>query len=166
MAVDLAALKTELITDPRTYGYAPLVAIEDGNGLADMLNLVRTGANGGPVITIRLGSIPNKLIREAIVMADMPALSGTPNATALSVERQQLAWLTGLIVGDTTVRLLNNDGTNGPIIQNLQAMFPAGTGTRTRLVALAQRNGSRVEELFGERESVTYLNVLHAIRMV
>jgi hypothetical protein len=47
------------------------------------------------------------------------------------------------------VRLFNDDGSNGPVALNLIAMFTAGSGTLTRLTALAQRQGSRAEQLFG-----------------
>lgn len=163
MAIDYPELKQELETDPRAYGYAAYLQAGDMQGPADLLNLVRTGSNGGPAITIRKGALNVKELYESIIVPDMPALSGNPNSSQLSTERQYLAWLTGLAALET-VRLLNDDGTNGPVATNLLAMFPAGTGTRTRLIALAQRPGSRAEELFGESVQVSFNDIIVALR--
>jgi hypothetical protein len=42
-------------------------------------------------------------------------------------------------------------------------MFPAGSGTRNRLTALATRSGSRAEQLFGRRVSVSHGDVATAL---
>lgn len=163
----LQALKTELLTDPVGYGYAadgPTTPTPNVQGLADKLNLVRDGANGGPAITVRKDAIASKDIYEAIDIGDYTALPGNPNASQLSTERRFLAWLTGL-AAIPTVRLLNDDGSNTPVITNLQTAFPAGSGTRTRLVALASRNGSRAEQLFGRNAVVTYHEVASALAL-
>jgi hypothetical protein len=36
MAINYTQLKAELNTDPNAYGYAPLIAIGNGRGLADI----------------------------------------------------------------------------------------------------------------------------------
>jgi hypothetical protein len=48
-AAQLAILKTELTTDPRVYGYAPMLPPNPANwnGAAALLNLRRDGTNGG-----------------------------------------------------------------------------------------------------------------------
>jgi hypothetical protein len=48
MAIDYTALGVELNTDPIAYGYAEFIASGDDTALANMLNLPRTGTNGGP----------------------------------------------------------------------------------------------------------------------
>ena len=48
---------------------------------------------------------------------------------------------------------------NTPVIANFQVMFPAGSGTRARLIALASRNGSRAEQLFGVGVQITHADV-------
>src|SRR3990167_6874508 len=154
MALTTAQLQTlhdELVADLRAYGYAAHLPPNPANwnGPADLLNLVRDGTNGGPAITMGRDDVPRGEIIAAIDVADFPALSGNPNSTALSVERRQLAYLTMLSGLDESIRLLDDAGTNLPIIGNLTAIFPAGTGTRARLVATASRFGSRAEELLG-----------------
>lgn len=148
MAIDYLALKNELLNDPIGYGYAPFVASGADNVLADMLNIIRNGTNGGPAITMRKSDVNSKDIWESIDIADFPALSQNPTNTQLSTERRSLSWLEGL-ANIPNIRLLNDDGSDTPVIKNLQGIFPAGSGTRTRLIALATRNGSRAEQLFG-----------------
>jgi hypothetical protein len=133
-------LKTELQTDPTALGYAAT----GSNDLAkaDLLNLPRAG------ITIRRADVTPKELIEAISIADYVASPSNPSAIQLSTERRYLAWLSGLSSLET-VRLFNDDGSNGPVALNLIAMFTAGSGTLTRLTALAQRQGSRAEQLFG-----------------
>jgi hypothetical protein len=161
MAINYTALKTELETDPIGYGYAPFYAAGDNGALADMLNLVRDGTNGGPAISIRKSDVASKDIWEAIAIDDFPALPANPNNTQLSTERRSLSWLEGL-ANIQTIRLLNNDGSNTPVIANLQGIFPAGTGTRNRLIALASRNGSRAEQLFGANVRLTNEDIAKA----
>lgn len=155
MAVDLTALRTELQNDPASLGYAALLTAGSDQGLADALNLRRAS------IQVRRADIAPAEIAGAIAVADYTALPGTPTAAQLSTERRFLAWLTG-IMAVPTLRLLNDDGTDGPAIANFKAMFAAGTGTLTRLSALASRTGSRAEQLFGTGVGVTALDVARA----
>jgi hypothetical protein len=161
MAIDYVALKAELETDPVGYGYAPFYNAGDNGALADMLNLVRDGTNGGPAISIRKSDVIGKEIWESIAIADFPALPANPNNSQLSTERRSLSWLEGLANYDT-IRLLYDDGSNTPVIENLQGIFPAGTGTRNRLIALATRNGSRAEQLFGANTRLTNEDIAKA----
>jgi hypothetical protein len=63
------------------------------------------------------------------------------------------------------IRLLNDDGSNTPVIANLQGIFPAGSPTRNRLIALAVRNGSRAEQLFGTNVVVSSGDVAAALAL-
>lgn len=153
MAIDYAALKTELLT--ATYA-TPRNAGSD-QGCADLINAPSAS------IPIRRGDVASDDISNAIVVADYTVLPGTPSVAQLSTERRLLAWITGVMaVG--TVRLLNTDGTDAPAITNFKAMFAAGTGTLTRLTALASRNGSRAEQLFGVNTFITAADVAKALR--
>lgn len=152
--VDIAILRTELATDPLGLGYA---AEPSAQLVADLLTLVR------PALIVRRADISAAEIAAAIDVADFPALSGNPNAQQLSRERQYLAWLAA-ILSVPAVRLLHDDGSPTPVIANFQVMFPAGTGTRARLVALAERPGSRAEQLFGPGVRVTHEDVAQARR--
>lgn len=148
MAISPAALKAELQNDPIGYGYAALIAAGNHGGLADMLNLVRTGANGGPQIIFRKTSVSGSEIYQQILWTDLVALPGAPTPAQLSKERRDLAFLTGLPAVQA-VALLNPDGSDASIVANLRGMLTAGSGTLTRLVAIASRNGSRGEQLGG-----------------
>jgi hypothetical protein len=134
--MDYAALRAELLTDPLALGYA---ALSDAQAAA-RLNATDTGR------TRRRADVSSAEITQSVTVADYTALGANPTAAALSTERRYLAWL-ALIAAAPSVRLLNDDGSNTPVIDNLLAMFPAGSGTRTRLQALATRAISRAEEL-------------------
>lgn len=162
MPVTNAALKAEIQTDPQTYGYMAAWNASEPENVAALLNKVRDGTDGEVAITIRRADIAAQELWGAIDMADYPSLSGTPTAAQLSSERKYLAWLTGL-AAQPLVRLLNDDGTDGPVIANLKALFPV-SATRTRLVALANRFGSRAEQLFGTGTRVSIQQVTDAMR--
>jgi hypothetical protein len=49
MPITLPALKTELTTDPKVLGYAPLVTLGDDVSLAAIINFVRDGITSCPV---------------------------------------------------------------------------------------------------------------------
>lgn len=174
MPVNHAALATEVNTDPRGYGYAEDVAVGNDQAVADKLNLVRDGSvgrvpanptgDGGSadgVVLVKRADVTSREVIEAVDLADFPALPSNPNASALSTERRQLAYL-GWLASVSTMRLVGDDGNDLPIVGNLGAMFPAGTGSRNRLLALRRRPGSRAEELFGV--SVTASDVAKALR--
>lgn len=164
MALTLAALKTELLTDPVGYGYAAFIAASEPENCAAALNKARLGNDGFPAVTVRRADISSQEIVEAIVVADYTALPGSPTAAQLSAERRYLAWL-GNLAAVGTVRLLNNDGSDGPVITNLKAMFNGGTGTITRLNAIANRNGSRAEQLWGAGVVVSTQDVAAALAL-
>lgn len=163
MAISYVALKAELLNDPLTYGYATPIANGDDIAVAALINKLRNGTDGEAAITVRKPDVRSKDIWESIAVADFPSLSANPNATQLSTERRSLSWMEGL-ANIPTIRLLNDDGSDTPVIANLQAMFPAGSGTRNRLIALAQRVGSRAEQLFGPDVRVTSDDVATALR--
>jgi hypothetical protein len=138
MAINYPALKTELLlaayNTPRNAG--------DHLGCAALLNAVSGG------ITIRRSDLSPADIYSQIDTADMIALPGSPTAAQLSDERRKIGWLTG-IASVSGVRLQNDNGTDTPITTMAKAIFTNGSGTLTRLNALATRNGSRAEQLFG-----------------
>lgn len=164
MVLSLPALKTEIQTDPNAYGYAAHVAAGSTQAVADLLNLARTGLNGGPAITVRKSDVSSKSIWEAIDIADFPALPANPNNTQLSTERRSLSWLEGLAnIG--MIRLLNDDGSDTPVVTNLQGIFPQGSATRSRLLALASRFGSQAEQLFGVGVVISNVDVAAALAL-
>jgi hypothetical protein len=150
-------LRTELLTDPTGQGYAPHVAAGAHQILADLLNAIQ------PAITIRRTDVMPADAVAAIDLADIPALPSNPNATQLSTERRQLAYLGWLAAMAAPMRLQNDDGTNAPVVVNLLAVFPSGSPTRARLIALATRPGSRAERLAGPGVVVTHQAVADAL---
>jgi hypothetical protein len=128
--IDLAALKTELLTDPTGRGYAAPLATGTDWMAADLLNAVQAG------ISIDRGVIPAYEIINATVASEWTALS--------AAERQRYQTLTG--AGQV-------DSSNANVRAAFAAMFAAGP-TRTALTALLTRQGSRAEQLFGQSVSV------------
>lgn len=161
MPMTLPALKSEITTDPVTYGYAANVAAGEPEVVAAKLNKPRDGTDGEAAITVRRADILPQEIWGAILVTDYTALPASPNAGQLSAERRYLSWLTGL-AAQPSVRLLNDDGTDGPVVTNLTAMFNGAT--RARLIALASRPGSRAEQLWGAGTTITTQNVSDALR--
>jgi hypothetical protein len=147
------ALKSELNTDPRAYGYAgPIAAGADGL-LSQMLNHVRDGATAPPAgatgaaISINKGTISSQELVEAVVQSEMPA-----NAS-------QRDWLLMVASG---VRVRVDVGSTAR--SGLLAIFGGATVTRANLTAASSRNGSRAEELFGVNVQLTDLDVAIALR--
>lgn len=140
MAFSSAALRTELQTDPTGLGYAPLITNGDDADLAALLNAVRG------TITVFRNDIESGEIVGSTVLSDFTTLTSS----------QQNYYLA--IVSQPTV-----DATNTNLRTSLATLFPAGSTTRTNLQALAQRNGSRAEQLFGTGISVSTADVARAL---
>lgn len=138
--IDYAILKTELTTDPRGYGYALFWADGSDWQLADLINQIRT------TINIDRGLVDANEIFECIVPAEWIGLS------AQEKERVQLI----LSMGTVNTKGLNTRAA-------FQAAFGAGTTTRTNLLALLTRRGSRAEELFGT--SISWDDIAKARRI-
>lgn len=129
------ALKSEIELDPVTLSYGGKSDAE----IADIMNSYATGR------TVNQEIIDTWEILEATVPAEWTAL------TAAEKQRYQT------IISCGTV---NVKGTN--IRSQLAAMFIAGTTTRTNLLALQTKTGSRAEELFGG--VVSHLDIAKALR--
>lgn len=143
------ALRAELLADSLGLGYkltaGPAPNAYQQAGMTDeqaatLLNSLTTGR------TRKRADLSPADIWQVIDMADLPALPPNPNGAQLSQERRDLAWLGGLACL-SSVRLLNDDGTDTLIRTNLARLFPAGTGSRTRLLALGTTPISRADEL-------------------
>lgn len=129
-----AALLAELTNDPAQLGYAPLLDAGSDLLAADLLNLPRTGIvvpEGGAYEQWR-GLVPAYEIINNTVPADWKAL--------VAEEKQRYDTITGAGSVDT----------NAPNVRSaLTAMFPQGSATRTALLDMVKRPGSRAEFLFG-----------------
>src|SRR3990167_3076310 len=124
MALDLAALKTELTTDPTGLGYEPLVTAGADGALSTLVNLVRD--------TI---SVPRGIIQTWEVLAATDAAEyGALSATGKDIYKTLVS---AVDVNDAQIRTI------------LSTLFPAGSVTRMNLVARLTRKGSRAEQLYG-----------------
>lgn len=132
MAIDYAALKSELLNDPTGLGYAPSVSSRNDTALANMLNLVRAG------ISVFRGVIATYELWGCIVKAEYDALA--PG------DKQLLQILLGLPFVDSA-----DSGTRTVVA----AIFGSATATRAAMIAKASRTGSRAEQLFGTGTLIT-----------
>lgn len=149
----IAALKAELQTDPRGYGYN--AAGRNDTDMKNRVNAVRDGTNPGTnptgaggqasgVISLKRPTIPRQELLNAIDTRDLKA---SPTVLEGSV-------LESILQSDT-ITLLNDDGTNNLTRQNLNRLLADTNGSQTRLGTIARRNASRAEELFGFGVAVT-----------
>lgn len=145
MAYTLAQLKTELTTDPTGIGYAALQASGLG-AVAEALNLRKAG------IAIARSDITPAEILEAIRVQD---LNMTTNVVAGS-------WFESVMQAPT-MRLVNTNGTDTRVLNNIMFLLVNQSGSETRLRALATRQGSRAEQLWGEGTLVPVLDIQTAL---
>lgn len=132
--MDLAALKTEITSDPAAIGYA--AANGDHEAIAKLLNR--------PQRTIDAETLPSGLLVSCIDRVEFAALQ--------AADKQYL----NLFVTAGDVPMSTN------VRQALRALFPVGSETRTKINQATRRAGSRAEELgFGQ---VTESNVADALR--
>lgn len=164
MAINYQALKTELLTDPNTYGYAAFIAASEPENCAAALNKVRDGTDGEAAIRLWRNDVPGETMWAQILITEYTALPANPSAAQLSAERRYLAWISGL-PAIKAVQLVNDDGTDTPAIENFKAMFPAGSGTRTRLNTVAGQDSSRAEQLFGAGTVISTQDVATALQL-
>lgn len=158
MALTFAALKTEIQNDPNGYGYAQHVATGADSLIAEMLNLVRTGSNGGAEILVGRPDITPSELLEAIDPRDFnPTPNNFANMTLTG------SWLES-VLQFPSIPLLRADGTNNLIRGTLNRLLADGFGSQARLNALSKRQGSRAEQLFGFGTSITPDHIARALR--
>lgn len=138
MAINHAALKTEIDTDPRGLGLVALRNAGSDQGIADALNLVRAGTD----YQISRTEVQGWELADALVRTDW---------TSLSASDKQLFQIYA------SREIINISASN--IVAALVAMFGPATATRANLVMLGKRQGSRAEVLFGSQQSITATDV-------
>ncbi len=148
MSINLQTLKTELLTDPNGYGYAALIADTNNPALADMLNLPRA------VITVRRTSIQPQDVLECIDTRDIKA----------NPSNMDCAWFESA-TRQTTINLLDGAGADTQILGNFKRLLINPSDSRARLLAICNRNGSRIEQLFGVGVVVSVQEVIDAQRV-
>lgn len=127
-APQILTLKSECINDPKGLGLNAMYANGQDQDVADALNVIREGGD------YQINSEP--VSKEAVVKA----ITGADFATMTALDFTKLLVL--FLMGE--IDLANN------ATQTLLAsVFPAGGGTRTNLIVLSKRQGTRGEVLFG-----------------
>lgn len=132
----LAILKTELDSDPKSLGYAGKTHPET----AALLNTMRATES------VDVGVIDGQELSKAVVISEYTALTDS--------ERQ--GWTTMLAAGGGQV-----DIDDERVIDQATAIWD-GTTTLANLNALRTRDGSRSEALFGNGVAVTSADVMEA----
>ena|ERR1051325_9099247 len=147
----ISQLATELNTDPAGLGYSPLVAAGRDAALVDALNQVRPGG----AFQVDRERVPTYAIFASVDAAEFLALT--------SIQLQQL----------TTILNAGQVDLSNANIRNILVCCGAGAGTgifanpsatRTNLIALAKRQGSRAEVLWGSGTVVTGRDISLALR--
>lgn len=154
----LAALASEIRTDPLTYGYGVHITSGNDQAIADLLNKVRDGTDGKAAVTIRRADCTPAEILEAIDVRDFPAAPTGVNSIPLAQ-----SWLES-ITQFSSVRLANTDGTKTTTRKNIDRLVGDTQGSQVRLDAVSIRNGSRAEQLFGVNTRISSSDVATALR--
>lgn len=146
MAMDYAALKSEIQNDPVSLGYSTHVAIGNDVPIADLLNEPTE-------ILIDLPSIAkdNFLLGVAPATFVLPSLS----------QELQAKW-------DRVLSLAQSVSSINVASSTVQALFQAaiadGVLTQDQIDGFTKRFGSRAEVLFGAGAIVSHLDVSKALR--
>lgn len=152
----LAALKTELVTDPKALGYAPRIASGDHSALATLLNSTYAAAGN-----IQLGEVPCYLVRAAISLADWRLLTAEERAYLHMLLDGELV---NLSLGMVDNNLVQAGGIWAPGTGAGSAQA-RGLDSRARLVSLKQRKATRAEELWGLDTQVTIADIPRALAL-
>lgn len=138
----LQTLKTELATDPNTYGYGNSDATDKAD--ADLLNEVRSAI---------------QINRKGVAMAEVWSSILTSDYDSLTAPQRQLLDSYSAL---GTVDFGKDDGSDSAVKANLLVLFPNGTTSNTNLQAIYTRDASRAEQLLGADVSVTPSDVANA----
>jgi hypothetical protein len=140
MTINLAALKTELTTDPAALGYAAFLPMSDAKPLLAIINAVP------PLATANLGvqDVSARDLINAIDPSEIQSFSAS--------QSQMISWIVaagGLSVDSFT---------------QANAIFPAGN-SRTAFMKLLKRKPTRAEQLFGRDTIVTVFDLSAALAL-
>ena len=139
--MDYAALKSEITTDPKALGYAPLINVSD-NGIAGLLNsLTGLGAETINLLTQTKGAILRGIIPALDQLASGLTLSNSP-ITSQTAQKWANRF-SALRSGDGVLALDAN------FMGLLGQMVTDGLITQPAIDAFTTRTGSRAEVLWG-----------------
>jgi len=147
MAIDLAALKTEITTDPATIGYTAAGGFANLAAIESLINVA-----GSAVTDVQRKTVTAQEILAEIRQGEYHAMGVDADGEGPSRQRLLQLLLTanvdGLDWSDTQVRNLIRSCFPGPVAPN----------TRTAIIALETilaATATRAEELFGHRAIVS-----------
>lgn len=142
--IDYFTLRTELINDPLHLGYSGYLATNDYISTANLLDKIGSGS----AFTVWRNDIAPKEVVNNILPADF-----------IKITAQQYYQLSTLFVAAPI------DATLSGIRTNFGIVFSGASGTVANLTALAERQGSRAEVLFGDGTTLTDADVREALSM-
>jgi len=139
----LAALKTEIQTDPASLGYGAVVHADDCARVATKINTI--GAGGAFAV----------LLPSITALAFQTCLDATEFTSLTALNLSQL----GMLLSGGSGKLATG------VVTIRRGIFTAGTfpNTRTNLGAIIQRQGSRAEVLWGTGTVVSATQVAQAM---
>lgn len=144
--MDIAALNTELTTDPSSIGYASLITAQNWVEIAALLN----DAAGAGAATIAMPTMEN----QSFVIAFLPYL-----ATALGSSKGAFY----AILWQTILSLPVIDFSTASVSGLMAQAVADGILTTDQATALNQRMGARAEVLFGVGTTVSWQDVSRAV---
>jgi hypothetical protein len=141
MAFTNAQLKTELTTDPTSLGYAPLITAGNLGGVESLINKIQ-----GTITVFRNDVAPREVV-QCIAAADFNA------AAQIAISKLEMMFISAPL-----------DCTLANVRANMQGIFTgASAATTNALSAVAQRNGSRAEQLWGTGTLVSSNDIMVAL---
>jgi hypothetical protein len=148
-ATDYSGLKAEIQSDPGALGYAAYVTAGNDQGVADLLNQLRSGTSpDGKTYSVFRTDVDPREIVNCIATPDFNA------ATAIQFSKLQVLFQGAPI-----------DCTLPNVRANLQAVFSgASAATTSALAAVVKRNASRAEVLYGVGTVITTSDISFALR--
>ncbi len=139
----ISALRSELLTDPVSLGYAGAIATGDQNTVFMLLNTPFSG--GG--FQVNRDPVPPEAVFGAIHPDDYAAMT-TTELTRLQV----IMTLPSIDLADTSTHTI------------VDGLFQTGSITRQNILVLQYRDGSRSEVLWGEGRIVTINQIDQALQ--
>ena len=140
----MAALTTEVTTDPKGLGYAG--ASGNAATIADLMNLAPEPIAAGSQEQIYRTRADSRDLMAGIVLSEFVALVQANRDYCL-----MLFSAPQVNTGDANVRT------------QLAAIFGGATTSRANMIAAAQKNAARSEALFGDGRKVTAVEVSQAL---
>ncbi len=167
-SAQLTALATELTNDPDALGYAPYIVTTDVDSLISILTFIRDGVTPCPVNGVVGNNTPitkfannnlipnNSVTTQQILGAIKPSDIST---TTLSAQEQII--ISGLM-NDGAIALVNPDGTENNNVTHIKKLIANPSTSLTNVIALENRNGSRIEQILNVANVVPTEADLHA----